>query len=155
MLTTSRQCTWKSQYSDDRWWTRLQATVNGQNVTVAEVCWEGGGYAFSDNDVAAAQCLVDLHAQQDFSCIDLGGSSCDTHPGTAVGNVRLLHNWSTDAHQQLDATTADRAKKAIEKFMGLDHGWNIGTNYDMEMMNDDGTYAGWAVQVRGTGDEDC
>ena len=128
---------------------------DGKNVTIAEVCWNGGGYKFNDGDADVANCVVDLHTNQDFSCIDVQGSSCNNHPGTAVGNVRLLHGLDSKAHQTLPKDVGAVAKAAISKFKDLDHGWDLNTNFDMLPMKDNGEYYGWTVQVRGTGDLNC
>lgn len=130
--------------------------VNGQNNTIADVCWTQGGYTFTDNDISAAQCLVNLHVSEDASCMDLAGSSCESgHDGTAIGNVRVMYSLSTDANQQLDQTNGDLANQAISVLTQLQHGFDITTNVDMALMNSDQTYTSWMVQLRGTGDENC
>ncbi|KUL85144.1 hypothetical protein ZTR_06231 [Talaromyces verruculosus] len=147
-------CTWKSTNDNDNWWARVYTEISGTNYTAADICWTQGGYTITDNDAQAATCLINEHINQDFSCISQDSTNCN-YPGSAFGNVRILHDLSTSAHQQLDSFAGERAINVTSTIPGLDHGFDITTNVNMLIYNNDGTSTGWTVELRGTGDEDC
>lgn len=140
-------------------WYRVTYTADDvSEKALGDVCIDGGGYVATDTDVQVANCLTDLHVNQPTSCIDVDGSTCMAD-GTAVGNMRLTYSLDTSNDFTLPHDIGWRVKSIIQSLPettaqdGL--GWDIGTNINMGIANDDGTSTAWTVQIRGTGDQDC
>lgn len=134
---------------------RAYKTVDGKNITVADMCWTSGGYQPNLGDMMAAQCLLGLHQNQKTTCIDLAGSPCDGFAGSAIGNVEVYSGFSGDPNQQPDKNSVDRMNAAFGTVQGLAHGWDIGSTISIAPINDDGTETGWTALIRGTGASNC
>lgn len=127
------RCCWDDTFDTDgdpnnQWWAGAYSPgEDGLNRTIAEICWTGGGYSITEDDSAVVDCLMDLHVNQQTTCIDTVGSSCDVHPGTGVGNVKNSYSLSGKGDQQIDAYNADRSKEAFRQMINREHGFDINT----------------------------
>ncbi|KAI1268962.1 hypothetical protein F5Y18DRAFT_373177 [Xylariaceae sp. FL1019] len=148
------QCTWGATTGEE-WWTRIYDASSGSNVTIAEVCWTAGGYSISDTDANNVDCVLELHRNQDDTCIDVEGSSCQADDGTAVGNVKTKEIFNGAAHQHAPDDVVDKAKSAFRAMVGVAQGWDISSYMDIVIMNDDSSYQGWDALVFGTGASNC
>jgi hypothetical protein len=150
----NRGCNWGATVADKNWWSRVYAQIDGKNYTAADICWTEGGYHFTENDAQAASCLIDEHINQAFTCISQESNNCN-YPGSAFGNVRVLKDLNTGPHNHLDSFAGERAIGVTQSVLQGLGGFDVSTNVDMLIYNDDTTSTGWTVQLRGTADEDC
>ncbi|KAI0159703.1 hypothetical protein GGR57DRAFT_520973 [Xylariaceae sp. FL1272] len=149
------QCSNDESSSGEGWWTRIYDGSSGTNVTIAEVCWNAGGYSISDVDAGNVDCVMELHRVQATTCIDVEGSSCQADDGTAVGNVKTRETYNSGNSQQPPDEVVDKVKSAFRAMVGHEKGWDISSYMEIQIMEDDSTYSSWGGLVFGTGASNC